>query len=107
MWWPNRKAKTNYPGVNYIHPLRQREVEELIEKVEQCPNVTAIIVFGSSTEERCTPFSDVDALFFGEPCYFEAPINDVAYDILWRANVPCGAEILKEIRRDGVLVYEL
>ncbi len=106
MPWPNRRALADYPGVNYIHPLRQREVEQLIEKARRCPNITAIVIFGSSTEERCTPFSDVDALFFGEPCYFEAPINEVSYDILWRANVPRDAELLTEVRRDGVLVYE-
>lgn len=32
MPWPNRRALADYPGVNYIHPLRQREVEQLIEK---------------------------------------------------------------------------
>lgn len=106
MPWLNRTAKTNYYNVYLIHPLKQRAVEELIELAAMQPAIKQVIIFGSATEERCTPYSDIDVLLRGTPVSFDAPINDEAYDILWECRIPPQAEILKEIERDGVLVYD-
>lgn len=106
MPWLNMRAVQRFPGVNYIHPLKQREVEQLIEKMRECPQIMKAVVFGSSTESRCTPFSDIDVLLYGEPCPFQAPVNESAYDILWERNLPADAEIRDVIAREGVVVYE-
>lgn len=107
MPWLNRRATTDYRNVYLIHPLKQREVEELIEVAKQYPTVRRAIIFGSATEERCTPDSDIDVVLVGEVVDFRAPINDQAYDILWASNIPPGAAIRDEIERDGVIVYEV
>lgn len=106
MPWLNRTARTNYWNVYLIHPLKQRAVEEVIELAQREPNIKQVVVFGSATEERCTPESDVDILLRGTPVPFDAPINNQAYDILWESRIPPQSDILHEIERDGVLVYE-
>lgn len=106
MPWLNVRANNSYRGVYRIHPLRQREVEEVLELIQREPAITKAVVFGSSTEERCTPDSDVDILLFGQQCNFRAPVNDVAYDILWSNQIPEGDALWREIERDGVVIYE-
>lgn len=90
MPWLNIRANKPYRGVYRIHPLRQREVEEALELIQREPSITKAVVFGSSTEERCTPDSDMDILLFGQQCNFRAPMSDVACDILWASQVPAG-----------------
>lgn len=106
MPWLNVRAHENYRGVYRIHPLRQREVEELLSLVRVNPLISRAVIFGSSTEERCTPDSDVDVLLYGQQCNFRAPINDVSYDILWANQIPEGDPLWREIEQGGVTIYE-
>ena len=106
MGWPNRTASYDYPGVNYIHPLKQKNVELLIEEAKKHPSIRYVIVFGSSTEERCTPYSDIDVMLSGAfHIRFIPPDCDV-FDILHAECTPYDAAIWDEILRDGVLVYD-
>ncbi len=107
MPWLNRTALKDYRGVNWIHPLKQRSVELLVDKVKQVPGIKVVIIFGSVTEERCTPFSDIDVMIVGRPNkgYFIPPQGDI-YDIIYADSVPANASLWEEIKRDGVIVYE-
>lgn len=107
MWWPNRQASYDYPGVNFIHPLKQKAVEMLIETGKNYPTLRYIIVFGSSTQNRCTPFSDVDVMLSGvADKKFRVKDCDEVFDILHAEQTSRHEPIWKDILKDGVLVYD-
>ncbi len=109
MPWRNWQATKDYEGVNYIHPLKQRDVERLVDAVKKVPEIKAVVIFGSATEYRCTELSDIDALFVGRPT---RPIDFMPldatseFDVHYWDGVPKGSLLEQEILRDGVVVYE-
>ncbi len=107
MPWLNRTASKDYPWVYWIHPLKQGKVEGLIKKIERdYPEITRVVIFGSSTREDCTDFSDIDVVIWGMPGKpFVSPCDDV-YDVLHGEDLHKGMQIVEDIEEDGVLVYE-
>lgn len=106
MPWYNQTAKTDFQGVNYIHPLRQWAVEALIEKAKERKDITAVIIFGSVVSQRCTDRSDVDAVIVGDSTIpFICP-DGCRYDILFYDRIVKPSTLWSDIERDGVVVYE-
>ncbi len=108
MPWPRRTALKDYPGVQLIHPLKQRSVELLIDTVKGVSGIKYILIFGSSLAERCTPMSDVDVLFIGRPLDGRKLVipTEENYDILYADEIPPEASLWDEILKNGVAVYE-
>ena len=46
--------------IRKIHPLKQAEINDIVEKAKTDRNIKRVIVFGSAITNRCNPFSDVD-----------------------------------------------
>ena len=104
--WCRVKGVPAYQCINYIHPLKQKAVGELIEYTkEKYPNVKLICVFGSSVTPRCHPGSDIDIVIDGDDVeHFVPPEND-EYDVLRKSWIDPKSELAREIEREGVVVY--
>lgn len=100
-------VKEPYSDITWIHPYKQQKVEELLSYVrDRYPQITAVVVFGSSTKMTCSEESDLDILICGDKDkQFIPPMNDV-YDVVFAQSIPLDARLWDEIERDGVLVYE-
>lgn len=106
VWLLSPLVKQTFMNINHIHPLKQHRLGAFLDEVEKYPEIKRVVVFGSSTSEACTEFSDVDVLLFGGfGSKFVPPSND-EYDILYAERLPKEASIWNEIRRDGVVIYE-
>lgn len=106
MPWPKVYEGPSYMNVNFIHPLKQKKVMELVENTKtNYPEVDAIVVFGSSTTVDCTVYSDIDLLIWKPEGYrFLTPMND-EYDVLMQQWVGRESELWREVLKKGVVVY--
>lgn len=106
MPWPCVPDCPEYRGVNWIHPLKQRRVYELIEHTKNnYPHVRALAVFGSSVSDRCRPFSDLDIVVWKPSgTKFIPPDND-DYDIILPQQTGKDSELWGDILKEGVVVY--
>lgn len=106
LWSVSPLVRKRYRGINRIHLLKQHKLEEFLEEMKKFPTIYRVVIFGSSTSERCTEFSDIDVMLYGGyKSWFIPPRND-EHDILYAETVPTGAEIWKEIAEYGVMIYE-
>ena len=105
---PQRKFsivnKHKFRNNEKIHPLQQESIEEILKTLKEYKEVRKVIVFGSSTEERCNYESDIDL-------YVElsSDVNVKKYSVekpvdLW-TNYTVSKEMLEEIMKKGVVVY--
>lgn len=53
-------ADTDVENINRIHPLKQKEVASIVQKLKKEERIKRIVVFGSSVEFRCSSRSDID-----------------------------------------------
>ena len=56
----------NYHNGRKIADIKLRHIENISKQAEKCRNITRIMLFGSSLEERCTERSDIDIALFGD-----------------------------------------
>ncbi len=54
-----------YKNGQYIADIKYNYIENIAKQAEKCRNISKIILFGSSIEERCTDESDIDIAVFG------------------------------------------
>ena len=93
----------------YIHPYRQRDVKELVDKAFE--GISYIILFGSSVNDTCKYDSDLDVCVIGD--FDEALLKDfrvkgVAMDVLHYKTVDdlkTETYLFNEINKNGVKVY--
>lgn len=108
MPWPVTSfVQHPYQGVNWIHPLKQRKIEELIEYTRKnYPCVTNIVVFGGSVREDCHIGSDIDIAIYekGKQRTFCPPDND-CYDVLYLDELHPGSLLYAHVVEKGVAVY--
>lgn len=52
--------QTNHNTLVEIADIKKKYIENIIDKAPICNKISAIILFGSSLEERCTEKSDID-----------------------------------------------
>ena len=55
-----------YSDGNYVADIKINHLKNISKQAESCGNITKIILFGSSLEERCTDRSDIDIAVFGK-----------------------------------------
>lgn len=94
-----------FKNIEMIYPIQQRKVKAIIDDLKKDKQVLKIIVFGSSTTDRCHIGSDVDIYF--ESMNSETKLNkvyDFEYD-LWNNNT-VDERLKNEINKKGVIVYE-
>lgn len=86
-----------------IYPIQQQKVRELLDCIDY-ENVSSVIIFGSSVNNKCHVDSDLDV--YMELKTEKYPIVSAlhfAYD-LW-TNYSVDEHLLKEIHKEGVFVY--
>lgn len=49
-----------FPNAKYVHPLKQRDIQNIYDQLIQDDNITLLVVFGSSVDFRCHSESDID-----------------------------------------------
>ena len=107
-------------NIDFIHPLKQPLVNDIIAKAKTDAFVKRVIVFGSAITNRCNPFSDLDVCIdwegksHNEDGVYVADTQNMMRYISLRARGNCDVLSYDDItniglKRDidrGVLVYE-
>ena len=52
--------KTNYGAKINVADIKKDCISNIVNQAEQCNKIECIILFGSSLEERCKDYSDID-----------------------------------------------
>ena len=97
--------KQPFKNCEYIYPIQQRKIKELVEYLKINKNVKSIIIFGSSVNDKCHIGSDVDIYVILEK---EEKIIDKYFNFvfdLW-TNFTADERLKEEIKKKGVIVYE-
>lgn len=97
----------DYTNVDRIHPLKQKEVGEIISCLSKDDNVLYIVIFGSSADFSCNSYSDIDV-------YVQLRDKDkvlkmkpnVKSEVDYIYNLDENNRLFIEIERTGVLVYK-
>lgn len=98
-------------NIRRVYPLKQAFVGDLVRITQHFPEITRVIIFGSSVTELCNPWSGVDMYLEGVahcPVEYYSMIpdrwNQQALDI-WTSDM-ADETLLPEINKNGVTVYE-
>ncbi len=55
----------DYGNGNFVADIKLRHIRNISEQAKKTKNISRIMLFGSSLEERCTDKSDIDIAVFG------------------------------------------
>ncbi len=96
-----------FKNVNHIFPTQQADVKKMIDICKDDKNIKKIIIFGSSVTSRCNPWSDIDIYFEfkKEPNKYPSTASSTAIFDKWD-NFNVNNELMREISKNGVVVYE-
>lgn len=95
----------NFKNCNRIHPLKQLELQKLIDASAHDKGIDAIVVFGSATQFRCNSKSDIDMVIFRNdnkkyyPDAFDVTTSEL--DVFFEV----GDRLKKILYEYGVIVY--
>lgn len=99
-------TKDNFQNQQYVFPAAQESVLRIVRNAKNIPAVERVTVFGSCVESRFSPHSDIDI-------YVEQDVDErfllakgVMRGVDYWTQYYCDQDILKEIKRNGVVVYE-
>ena len=56
----------SYKNGKKVADIKYRHIENISKQAEKCENISRIMLFGSSIEERCNDRSDIDIAVFGK-----------------------------------------
>lgn len=98
-------VQPSFQNCEYIYPIQQKKVKELVNYLKENENVIRIVVFGSSVTESCHAGSDVD--IYLDLKKEEYPIKKAFHFVfdLW-TNYTVDDRLYQEIESKGVVVYE-
>lgn len=104
--WPIAyNAPKDMPVLRFVHPLKQRAVADLIHHTKaKFPSVVRLIIFGSAVTPKCHQYSDIDVVVVGCPEFYSCD-SDV-FDITQLAGVDPNSDFVKQIIKEGVIVYD-
>ena len=105
-----------------VADIKRKYMENIVDSAKKCDFIKRIILFGSSTEERCTEISDIDLAIFGTHSRSKALTSkkyerfarqlslfdnhSQNYDLLYfKSDTKDKSAILEEIKK-GEVVYE-
>ena len=97
----------SYMNINCIHPLKQRDLCEIVKVAEQDEHIKEIIVFGSSVRFDCNSYSDIDIYVRRDGKLFKSPVDydKVQSDVDVIYNHTCGQKLFNEITQTGVTIF--
>lgn len=103
---------TDKPFINtrYIYPQKQRDVSNIISNVESDLNIEYILIFGSSTSNRCHQRSDIDVYIKCKenkrPRIYSPNNIESSVDLWTNFDLEDAIDFYNEIIKEGVLVYD-
>lgn len=101
------KDGITFKNSQYIHPLKQRLVNEYVNYFKNNSNIKAAIIFGSGVEFRCNSYSDLDICierYDVEMGLKNRPECDEEVDIVYEDMI--GGRLQKEIEEKGIVVFD-
>jgi predicted nucleotidyltransferase len=108
LWDFDVLSGVTFMNANRIHPLKQREINEIVYRLKEDIHVEGLIIFGSATEFRCNSRSDIDMFVVRDDNRAELDVDifdlPSKQDILFNKNA--GERLKKILLEHGVLVYE-
>ena len=95
-----------FRNIERIFPTKQEAVSRMVDLCKTLPNIRRVIIFGSAVTAGCNPWSDIDIYFETDTPLKKYPVvlGDDVFDN-W-SNFTAEGELLEEIRKKGVVVYE-
>lgn len=96
-----------FENANRIHPLKQKDVNEVIKVIKNDFHIIGMIVFGSSVRFDCHSLSDLDILIIRDDLKMTitGTLENVQSDVDIIFSSKLGDRLKKEIARTGVIVY--
>ena len=102
--------------ISRVHPLKQREVLDVLKAISGDPRILRITLFGSATGIRCCRVSDIDLCIRLKDSFTDAEAkNEISEkiqeacgydaDILWADKIKEGSTIDVNIKK-GVIIFE-
>ncbi len=107
MWDFPVKEGVTFQNANRVHPLMQARVEKLMDCMPKDPNISRMVLFGSSLEFRCNSNSDIDIYiekYDKEKKLEYFPELDCEVDIV--TNLSPDSALYREIDNTGLLLFE-
>ncbi|MDD5949752.1 MAG: hypothetical protein PUC39_08520 [Lachnospiraceae bacterium] len=95
----------NFLNCNRIHPLKQKQVQHLVNCCEQDKQICELLVFGSSTDFRCNSRSDIDLVLIRDDDKKEAPYGFTDIESDYDLFFTVGERLKKVLFENGVCVY--
>lgn len=106
--WPfNVVIDRPFQNVEKIFPTQQKALRELLDNVIKDDVAKKIIVFGSSVNSSCNPWSDIDILIEYNCNKKRSDLKlpkDQAFDIIELEDLD--EDLESEINELGVIIYE-
>ena len=103
--WKN-VSDGNFMNVEHVFPLQQRDVLKIVEKAKTIPEISKIIIFGSSVTSACNPWSDIDVYVVQDSINTKITFEDLEAPVDKWTNFTVDDELLEEIEKKGICVYE-
>lgn len=107
-------VKSDFDKLNRIHPLKQKAVAAIHDALQNDENVKQAVVFGSSTNLKCNPQSDID-LYISLNSPSNEDMNRILdkidaaeghtyrYDVIWGHRLNKADKICQKIKKGVVL----
>ena len=97
----------NFPNLNRIHPLMQRNVAKLYNELKSDENIERVILYGSALDFRCNSNSDID--LYIEKYNTDLKVKslpDLEFEIDIIFNLDKSSRLYKEIDKMGLTLFE-
>ena len=105
LWTFEILSGINFKNCEHIHPLKQKEVQQLVNACKSDSGIDLLIIFGSSVEFRCRSNSDIDCVLIRNDNKKIVP--DTFYEI--HSEVDIFLEVFSRLKdtlyKHGVVVY--
>lgn len=96
--------RDRFLNCEHMHPLKQRQLAEVVHKARNTSTVKALAVFGSTITDNCWDESDIDLVIWDKTHTFRPPNND-AYDLFYADELTEDWMIYNDIVNRGVIIY--
>lgn len=97
--------KKRFKNIEHIHPIQQKNIEDILEALKQYDSVKKVVVFGSSITYKCNYDSDIDLYVeLSKDENVKSYSIETPVDFWTNFNVP--SAMLEEIKNKGVVVYD-
>lgn len=99
---------TDVENINRVHPLKQRDIVCIVQKLRREQEILRIVVFGSSVEFRCSSRSDIDLYIETSDPDFKIvlPYDELISEVDVVRDLDHNTRLFQEIERTGIIVFE-